>query len=99
MDLATTKLTFLPSLESMFKGLKSHTSKLSNISSDATSLSTLSTFGFRGEALSALCALSESLQITTATADTKPLGSVLKYDMSGKLIEGDIGKVARQVGN
>jgi DNA mismatch repair protein PMS2 len=69
--------------------LKHYTSKLSSF----TDLSTIRTFGFRGEALSSLCALSESLVVTTTTAP--PMGVSLEMDTSGKVRKKH--KVARQV--
>lgn len=53
-------------------------------------------FGFRGEALSSICALSESVVFTTATASEAPMGTVLEMERSGKLKSSE-GKVARQV--
>ncbi|GLB42573.1 putative DNA mismatch repair protein MutL [Lyophyllum shimeji] len=70
--------------------LKHYTSKLSSFSD----LATVRTFGFRGEALSSLCALSESLVVTTATEP--PMGVSLEMDTSGKV--GKRTKVARQRG-
>ncbi|KAF5376466.1 hypothetical protein D9615_008594 [Tricholomella constricta] len=70
--------------------LKHHTSKLSSFSD----LSTVRTFGFRGEALSSLCALSESLVVTTATEP--PMGVSLEMEASGKIRKRT--KVARQRG-
>lgn len=74
-------------------GLKHRTSKLSHFDD----LSSVTTFGFRGEALSALCALSASVEIITAINETAPLGRVLRFDKTGKLIDSS-GKVARQRG-
>ena len=71
---------------------KHHTSKLSKFED----LESVETFGFRGEAVSSLCALSEKVTITTATASEDPVGSVLSLDRSGKLI-GRPGKTARSV--
>ncbi|EMD32702.1 hypothetical protein CERSUDRAFT_161174 [Gelatoporia subvermispora B] len=73
--------------------LKHYTSKLSSF----TDLSTLTSFGFRGEALSSLCALSERVVITTATAQDAPMGTVLEFDRAGRLVRRD-GKAARQRG-
>ncbi|KAF7760691.1 hypothetical protein Agabi119p4_10100 [Agaricus bisporus var. burnettii] len=60
-------------------GLKHHTSKLSTY----TDLAELHTFGFRGEALSSLCALCQSVQVTTSTQS--PVGHCLDLDASGRI--------------
>ncbi|KZT67843.1 DNA mismatch repair protein MutL [Daedalea quercina L-15889] len=73
--------------------LKHHTSKLSSFSD----LASVATFGFRGEALSSLCALSESVIVTTATAAEAPMGTILEFDSAGRLTNRK-GKVARQRG-
>ncbi|KAJ6550886.1 DNA mismatch repair protein [Mycena vulgaris] len=70
--------------------LKNHTSKLSTF----TDLTTVTTFGFRGEALSSLCALCESVVVSTATQ--APMGVTLEMESSGKIRHK--GKVARQRG-
>ncbi|KAF7340690.1 Mismatch repair endonuclease PMS2 [Mycena sanguinolenta] len=70
--------------------LKNHTSKLSSF----TDLTTVTTFGFRGEALSSLCALCESVVVSTSTQP--PMGVTLELESSGKIR--NKGKVARQRG-
>ncbi|KAF9066496.1 hypothetical protein BDP27DRAFT_1423871 [Rhodocollybia butyracea] len=61
-------------------GRKHHTSKLSAFHD----LTTLTSFGFRGEALSSLCALCETVTVTTATVDKAPMGAVLELDKRGE---------------
>ncbi|KAJ7440302.1 histidine kinase-like ATPase [Mycena galericulata] len=70
--------------------LKHHTSKLSSF----VDLTTVTTFGFRGEALSSLCALCESVVVSTATQP--PMGVTLEMESSGRIRHK--GKVARQRG-
>ena len=74
-------------------GLKHHTSKLPALSA----LPYVTTFGFRGEALSSLCALCESVTVVTATKETAPLGAIIKLAKDGTVLD-STGKVARPVG-
>ncbi|WWD17838.1 hypothetical protein CI109_102282 [Kwoniella shandongensis] len=76
-----------------FIGLKHHTSKLPSLSE----LYKVTTFGFRGEALSALCALCESVTVVTATKETAPMGTIIKLGRDGRVADSS-GKVARPRG-
>jgi hypothetical protein len=73
-------------------GLKHHTSKLPALSA----LPYVTTFGFRGEALSSLCALCESVTVVTATKENAPLGAIIKLGKDGTVLD-STGKVARPV--
>lgn len=72
--------------------MKHHTSKLPALSA----LPYVTTFGFRGEALSSLCALCESVTVITATKETAPLGAIIKLGKDGRVLD-STGKVARPV--
>ncbi|OCF30386.1 hypothetical protein I316_07993, partial [Kwoniella heveanensis BCC8398] len=74
-------------------GLKHHTSKLPSL----VDLYKVTTFGFRGEALSALCALCESVTVVTSTKETAPMGSIIKLGRDGRVVDSS-GKVARPRG-
>lgn len=73
--------------------LKHHTSKLLTFEDIAS----IRTFGFRGEALSSLCALCESLTMLTATEKEAPMGTILEFDTRGR-VKNRSGKAARQHG-
>lgn len=73
-------------------GLKHHTSKLPSLEL----LPGVSTFGFRGEALSALCAMCDGVTVTTCTKEMEPMAAVIKLGRDGKVLD-DTGRVARQV--
>src|SRR6266550_3648115 len=73
----------------LIAGLKYYTSKLATFDD----LSTVRSFGFRGEALSSLCALCDSVTVMTATSG--PMGIQLELEHSGKVAKKT--KVARQV--
>ncbi|KAF8884622.1 histidine kinase-like ATPase [Infundibulicybe gibba] len=70
--------------------LKHHTSKLASFSD----LTVVRTFGFRGEALSSLCNLCDSVVVTTSTSP--PLGVSLEFDRHGRVQKRS--KIARQRG-
>ena len=69
-------------LASDFPGLalKHHTSKLR----DFIDLQNVNSFGFRGEAMNALCELSENLSIITRHKSSS-LGSTLTFERNGRL--------------
>lgn len=73
-------------------GLKHHTSKLP----DLALLPSVTTFGFRGEALSALCALCENVTVVTATKESEPMGAVIQLGRDGRVLD-DTGRIARPV--
>lgn len=75
----------------LISALKHYTSKLPSLED----LAHVETFGFRGEALSALCALCESVTIKTATSETAPMGAVLTLGRDGRLLS--TSKEARSV--
>lgn len=72
--------------------LRHHTSKLPSLED----LHKVTTFGFRGEALSALASLCDSITVVTATKETAPMGAVIKLGKDGRTIETS-GRVARPV--
>ncbi|WRT64199.1 uncharacterized protein IL334_001128 [Kwoniella shivajii] len=74
-------------------GLKHHTSKLPSL----TDLYKVTTFGFRGEALSALCALCENVTVITATKETTPMGAIIKLGKDGRVVDHS-GRIARPRG-
>ncbi|KIR97935.1 DNA mismatch repair protein PMS2 [Cryptococcus deuterogattii 2001/935-1] len=73
--------------------LRHHTSKLPSLED----LHKVTTFGFRGEALSALAALCDSVTVVTATKETAPMGAVIKLGTDGRTTDTS-GRVARPRG-
>ncbi|WVN85388.1 uncharacterized protein L203_100534 [Cryptococcus depauperatus CBS 7841] len=73
--------------------LRHHTSKLPSFED----LHKVTTFGFRGEALSALCALCDTVVISTATKETAPMAAVIKLGRDGKVVDKS-GRIARPRG-
>lgn len=59
--------------------MKHYTSKLSEFSD----LASVRSFGFRGEALNALCEISDNFMVSTKQCDQE-VGAVLKYDRNGR---------------
>lgn len=60
--------------------LKHHTSKIASFEDVAR----VKSFGFRGEALSSLCELAQTLEITTRTNDD-PIGTTLSFGSDGRV--------------
>jgi DNA mismatch repair protein PMS2 len=79
-------------IELMGLGLKHHTSKLPSLAD----LPHVTTFGFRGEALASLCALCESVTVTTSTEGTAPMGTIIKLGRDGRVLDAST-RVARPV--
>ncbi|KAI8320018.1 postmeiotic segregation increased 2 nirs variant 2 [Martensiomyces pterosporus] len=71
----------IPSADYAVLCRKHWTSKISSFED----LEGIATFGFRGEALSSLCAVS-AVVVTTATAETAPMGVQLEYGADGELL-------------
>lgn len=84
-------LPISPIYRSTHAALNHHTSKLTSF----VSLTTLTSFGFRGEALSSLCSLCESVSVVTATENRKGVGCKLEMGRRGEVVKKSV--VARQV--
>ena len=80
-------------MSNLHPALKHHTSKLRSYAD----LTALHTYGFRGEALSALCALS-TFTLTTCQVHEAPQGSHLSFAASGALLPEETRVVAAQRG-
>ncbi|RIB11152.1 pms1 protein [Gigaspora rosea] len=72
----------IPESDRPAMALRYHTSKLE----DFGGLSKVETYGFRGEALNSICAISESMQITTKTSKD-PVAVNYLLDRTGKIVE------------
>lgn len=60
-------------------GLKHHTSKLTEFDD----LNSLTSYGFRGEAINALCELSEKVSLTTKQKH-QDIGNILNFSRNGE---------------
>ncbi len=73
--------------------LKHHTFKLTSFDE----LAGIETYGFRGEALSSLCALCESITVNIATSEGAPMATVLEFDRMARVLS-RVGKVSQLLG-